>query len=93
METFMRYGPFVREFTGEFPSQRPVPRSFDVFLMRAWTDGWANSRDAGDLRGNRAHFYVTVTLKQGRNQILQIFYDPPCGEDSSHVCYLFVSFE
>ena len=31
---FQRYWPFVREFlvTGEFPSQRPVTRSFDVFF-------------------------------------------------------------
>ena len=26
--------------TGEFPSQRPVTRSFDVFLICAWTNGW-----------------------------------------------------
>ena len=24
--------------TGEFPSQRPVTRSFDVFLIYAWTN-------------------------------------------------------
>ena len=29
---FPRYWPFVREFSGEFPSQRPVTRSFDVFF-------------------------------------------------------------
>ena len=31
---FPRNGPFVREFTGpgEFPTQRPVTRSFDVFF-------------------------------------------------------------
>ena len=46
--------------TGEFPSQRPVTRSFDVFLDLRLTD----NRDAGDLRHHRAHYYVTVmTLK------------------------------
>ena len=30
--------------TGGFPSQRPVTRSFDVFMC-AWTNSWANSRD------------------------------------------------
>ena len=33
---FSRYGPFVRAgnlpVTGEFPTQRPVTRSFDVFF-------------------------------------------------------------
>ena len=33
-KSFPRYGPFVGEFTGpgEFPAQRPVTRSFDVFF-------------------------------------------------------------
>ena len=35
--------------TGEFPSQRPVTRNLDV-LIYAWTNGWINNRDAGDLR-------------------------------------------
>ena len=29
-------------------------------LMYAWTNGWANNRDAGDLRRHRAHHDVTV---------------------------------
>ena len=29
---FPRYWPFVREFTSEFPAQRPVTRSFGVFF-------------------------------------------------------------
>ena len=33
--------------TGEFPSQRPVTRSFNFFIC-AWTNGWVNNRDAGD---------------------------------------------
>ena len=36
--------------TGEFLSQRPVTWSFDVFFLFAWTNGWVNNRDAGDLR-------------------------------------------
>ena len=37
---------------GEFPAQRPVTRSFDVFfyLICAGINGWVNSRDACDLR-------------------------------------------
>ena len=41
----------------EFPTQRPVTRSFDVFLD---LKGWVNTREAGDLRRSRAHYDVTV---------------------------------
>ena len=34
--------------TGEFPSQRPVTRSFDVFFDLCWINGWV--KNAGDLR-------------------------------------------
>ena len=45
--------------TGEFPSQRPVTRSFNVSLICAWVNGWVNSREAGDLGRHRAH-YVNI---------------------------------
>ena len=48
--------------TGEFSSQRPVTRSFDVFLIYDWTNGWINTRDAGDLRRHRAHYDATVMI-------------------------------
>ena len=47
--------------TGEFPSQRPVTRSFGVFFICAWINCWVNNRKAGDLRCHRAHYDVTVT--------------------------------
>ena len=43
---------------GEFPSQRPVMRSFDVFF-----DLRENNGDAGDLRRHRAHYDVIVMGK------------------------------
>ena len=50
--------------TGEFPSHRPVTRSFDVFfdlrLKKKQKNGWVNNRDAGYLRRHRAHYDVTV---------------------------------
>ena len=46
--------------TCEFPSQRRVARSFDVFLICAWINGWVNNREAGDLRRHGAHYDVTV---------------------------------
>ena len=42
--------------TGGFPSQRPVTWSFDVYLICAWANGWANNRDASDLRRHCAHY-------------------------------------
>ena len=34
---------------GEFPAQRPVMRSFDVFyVFCAWINSWVNNREAGD---------------------------------------------
>ena len=42
-------GPLWEESTGhQAPSQRPVTRSFTVSSICAWTNGWANDRNAGD---------------------------------------------
>ena len=49
--------------TGEFPSQRPVTRSFDVSLICAWINGWVKIGEAGDLRRHHAHYDVTVMMK------------------------------
>ena len=47
--------------TGEFPSHRPVTRSFDMFsLICVWTNGGVNNLDAGDLRCHRAHYDFIV---------------------------------
>ena len=35
-------------------------RALIFSLMCAWTNGWINSPDAGDLRRHRAHYVVTV---------------------------------
>ena len=45
-------GPLCGEFTGpgKFPTQRPVTRSFDVFFIWVWINGWVNNHEAGDLR-------------------------------------------
>ena len=47
---------------GEFPAQKPVTRSFDVFLdlrLNNRLSHW-NNREAGDLSRYRAHYDVTV---------------------------------
>ena len=45
---------------GEFPAQRPVTRSFDVFFDLRLNKRLSNNREAGDLRHYRAHYDVTV---------------------------------
>ena len=46
--------------TGEFPTHRPVKRSFDISLICARINGWVNNREAGDLGRHRAHYDVNV---------------------------------
>ena len=45
---------------GGFPTQRPVTWSFYVFYICTWTNGWANNRDASDLRRHGTHYDITV---------------------------------
>ena len=45
---------------GEFPAQRPVTRSFDVFFELRLNKRWVNNREAGDLRRYRAHYDIIV---------------------------------
>ena len=54
--------------SGEFPAQRPVTRSFDVFFDRRQLNGWVNTREAGDLRRYRAHYDVMVMRQIARRQ-------------------------
>ena len=46
--------------TGEFSSQRPVTRSFDVFFDLRLNKGWVNNRDAVDMRRHSAHYDANV---------------------------------
>ena len=45
---------------GEFHTQRPVTRSFDISFDLHQDKRLSNNREAGDLRCNRAHYNVTV---------------------------------
>ena len=50
--------------TGEFPVQRPVTRSFDVFFDLRLNNAWVNNGEAGDLKRHRAHYDVIEILSQ-----------------------------
>ena len=54
--------------------------SFIFSLTYAWTNGWANSRDAGDLRSRHAHCKVTVMFLLSRRKC----YVSSC-QDSHHL--------
>ena len=45
---------------GEFPAQRPVTRSFDVFLDLCLNKRLSKAGEAGDLRPCLARYEVTV---------------------------------
>ena len=45
--------------TGEFPAQRSVTWSFDVFFDLHLNKRWVNNREAGDLRLRGAYYDVT----------------------------------
>ena len=59
---FPRYGPFVegihRSLVHSYKGQWRV--CLILSLICAWTNGWANSRGAGDLRHHRYHYDVNV---------------------------------
>ena len=60
---FPRYWPFVRGIHRS-PVNSPHKDQWRGALMFslicAWTTGWVNNREAGDLRHHRAHYDVTV---------------------------------
>ena len=47
---------------GEFPAQRPVTRSFDVFFNLRLNKRLGKTREAGNLRRNRAHYDVILMI-------------------------------
>ena len=60
---FPRYWPFVRGFAGHrwIPRIKGQWRRTLIFsLTRAWTNGWENNGEAGDLRLHRGHYDVIV---------------------------------
>ena len=53
--------------TCEFPSQKPVTRTYDDSLIWDLTNGWASNRDPGDLSCHYTHYYVTVMWNSEAN--------------------------
>ena len=84
-----RYWPFVRGIHRS-PVDSPYKGQWRGALMLslicAWTNGWANNRDAGDLRPHRTHYAVTVmlrsTTKTNRGHISWIVHDAMSIKDA-----------
>ena len=57
--------------TGEFPSQRLVMRSFNVFFDLRQKTGSVNNREAGDLRRHGTHYDFTVMFYCGSKYEVQ----------------------
>ena len=73
---FLRYWPFVRGIH-RWPVNSPHKGQWRWTLMFplicAWTNGWANSREAVDLGRHRTHYDVTV--------LINIYGTRPISED------------
>ena len=54
------------ESTGGYPHKDQWRRVLMFSLIYAWTNSWANNRDAGDLKRHRDHYDVTVMHRGDR---------------------------
>ena len=65
---FPRYWPFVwgiHRSPGNSPHKGQWRGALMFSLISAWTNGWVNNREAGDLRRHHTHYDVTVMLNSG----------------------------
>ena len=65
---FLSYWPFVRairQLPVDFPHKDHWRGALVFSRICAWTNGWANSRDALDLGHHGAHCDVTIMLYRG----------------------------
>ena len=77
-KNFPPYCPLSVEFTGS-PHKGQWRGDFMFSLICAWSNNWANNRDAGDLRRHRAHCDVTVIYElQNMSFLIR-----PCWQTSS----------
>ena len=75
METLPRYQPFVRgihRLPMNSPHKGQWRRALMFCLICAWTNGWVNNRDVGDLRRHRAHYDVTVMICSEKNVMIMM---------------------
>ena len=67
--------------TGEFPWQRPVTRSFDVFFDLRLNKQLSKQSEAGDLRCHRAHYdFIVMWILESRSDMCDIHILPHSPE-------------
>ena len=67
MKHFRRHWPFVmgiHRSPVDSPHKGQCHGTAISSLIRAWTNGWANTRDAGDWRRHQAYYDVTVVFEK-----------------------------
>ena len=72
---FTRYWPFVRGIHRSPVNSHHKGQWRGVLMFSficAWTHGWVNNPDVGDLRRHRAHYDITVMLSQ--NDVMAWFW-------------------
>ena len=73
---------------GEFPAQRPMTQSFDVFFDLRLNNNWVNNREAGDLKRHRTHYDV-ITMSSKFEYHLPVELGPPppgpANSDNTHI--------
>ena len=78
---FPRYWPFVRGFhrsSVDSPYKDQYRGAMICSLICALINGWANDRDACDLRRHRAHYDVTVMLTIVKSTCAKLRFTPLC---------------
>ena len=89
---FPRYWPFVRGIHRSPGHRKDQSRGALMFsLICAWTNGWVNNREAGELRCHGAHYNVIVMLENNngmtqavrRIQFLRVIISLSCPQGRS----------
>ena len=73
---FPRYWPFVRAIHRQAvnsPHKGQWRGALMFSLICTWTNGWVNSRDAGDLRRHHTHYDVTVMILEVTDNVTAHF--------------------
>ena len=85
---FPRYWPFARGIhrsAVNSPHKGKWRGALMFSLICAWTNVWANHRDAGDLRRYRTHYDITVMNGIRTYHLMWVTIDNPGG--TPKVCY------
>ena len=75
---------------GEFPHKCQWREALTFSLIFAWTNGWVNNWDAGDLKRHRAHYDVTLMIRMWHH--LQSHSTSSVHSNIHFICQIFFEF-